>query len=79
MLNRKFIVAAVVGVLAFFGILTFALNQNDTPKDHKNDKNIQEEAQSSRRKEDDNALMEMIQGNEQCQPKPTSTTSTTSW
>lgn len=70
MLNRKFIVAAVVGVLAFFGILTFALNQNDTPKDQNTDKNTQEEAPSNQEeKEDDKTTDGNDQGNEQL-PNP---------
>lgn len=47
MLNRKFIVSAVVAVLAFFGILTFALDpNNDGSKDQTSNDNIQEEAGS---------------------------------
>lgn len=66
MLNRKFIVGAIVAVLAFFGILTFALDPNNdgTEKQTPND-NVQEETGSEdKTTEDEKDEDETVDGDE---------------
>ena len=74
MLNKKFIVAAVVAILAFFGILTFALDpgsDGSKDKDQTPNDNIQEESPSGDKEEgEEEETEETEQTGNQNAPRP---------